>query len=740
MNKIDRNLRHAESHDIDDNFGDATVPDSFRGSINTLSSKAYTETSHSSNVWNMFFRNGGNVHYSNKDSVWKSKNSIDKVIANDDGTKLGDDMDEMMSCGEWMRWNVVCMVKEICHYVKTALSRPVIALMALGVFIMLFLAGFAIVQTTKSNYEDDLRFQAMCTAAETGQWFNDMFKRALLPLYSIQQAVIYSDYFRDLPQKIGKAGEPGSAPTLEESPNPKYSYRNVTNICDDAEMQAKFHEMVESVNHDTEMDGLIVHYRLAPHAVFCLVDPLVNDEDFGEGQSMDFSGAIGRDLLHSNAFWDKTVRATINSPGNEVDIFGPIEIAKGDDVIMPELYCGHLKVNMPGYELEIDGDVYESWGFVMHFIHWSKLKEQSKIYDSFSKRGVEFNLTRTDVIVDPATGEETAKVEIIAQSDNAHLLDDSNSEVVPIKTPNGIWMNRVGYPEGYTPSWYGPAIIGVAFSSFIIALMFAVILVEKQLHTKLLYKMMPSTAIKKLNRGKTVVEKYNLVTIFFSDIVGFTSMAGEMQPIQVMKMLNDLYVEFDKIVERHNLYKVETIGDAYMVVGGAPDRCTGPEAAAKVARFALEATKFVKNYRTSTGTRIYIRVGLHSGPVMAGVVGQAMPRYCLFGDTVNYASRMESTSVKMMIQCSDMTRRLLIDAPNHMFHCEERRGEDDEVGVMVKGKGLVHTWWIKGCEERSNATYDLDLENLGVNSQLSSRNSLSMVEEEDDRENNPVYS
>jgi atrial natriuretic peptide receptor A len=90
--------------------------------------------------------------------------------------------------------------------------------------------------------------------------------------------------------------------------------------------------------------------------------------------------------------------------------------------------------------------------------------------------------------------------------------------------------------------------------------MFAMNLTEKALHKMLLYKMMPMDAIQKLNRGQTVVERYNIVTIFFSDIVGFTSLCGDMRPIQVMKMLNELYMEFDKIVEKHGVYKVETIG------------------------------------------------------------------------------------------------------------------------------------------------------------------------------------
>ena len=90
--------------------------------------------------------------------------------------------------------------------------------------------------------------------------------------------------------------------------------------------------------------------------------------------------------------------------------------------------------------------------------------------------------------------------------------------------------------------------------------MVAATLIEKKLNKMLLYKIMPTDAIKKLHRGQTVIERYNIVTIFFSDIVGFTSMCGEMKPIQIMKMLNELYIQFDKLVEKHGVYKVETIG------------------------------------------------------------------------------------------------------------------------------------------------------------------------------------
>ena len=215
--------------------------------------------------------------------------------------------------------------------------------------------------------------------------------------------------------------------------------------------------------------------------------------------------------------------------------------------------------------------------------------------------------------------------------------------------------------------------------------------------------MLPKKAMKKVQKGKTCVERYRLVTIFFSDIAGYTTMSSNMSPIQVMKMLNQFYCEVDKIAEKYNIYKIEVIGDAYMCVVGCPEACLAPEGAERMALFALDMIELVKNFRMDDGSKIFVRAGIHSGPVVGGVVGSKRPQWTIFGDTVNTASRMESTSQKMRIQCSDLTYRLLQDAPNHTFTFTDRGH------VEAKGKGKMHAWFIDGAKSRAQvAPFTLD--------------------------------
>ncbi|XP_065051020.1 atrial natriuretic peptide receptor 1-like [Rhopilema esculentum] len=215
---------------------------------------------------------------------------------------------------------------------------------------------------------------------------------------------------------------------------------------------------------------------------------------------------------------------------------------------------------------------------------------------------------------------------------------------------------------------------------------------EKQKTDELLYSMLPRPVADVLKRGERVTaESFDMVTIFFSDIVGFTKMAAESSPLEVVDFLNDLYTCFDNIVECHDVYKVETIGDAYMVVSGLPNRI-GNKHAGEIAKMSLDLLSAMTNFkvRHKPDIQLQLRIGIHSGPCVAGVVGMKMPRYCLFGDTVNFASRMESSGLALRIHVSPYCRDVLLQLGG--YHLVERGP------VSMKGKGTITTYFLLGYQ------------------------------------------
>ncbi|XP_046380373.2 guanylate cyclase soluble subunit beta-2-like [Haliotis rufescens] len=235
--------------------------------------------------------------------------------------------------------------------------------------------------------------------------------------------------------------------------------------------------------------------------------------------------------------------------------------------------------------------------------------------------------------------------------------------------------------------------------------------IEKQKTDVLLYQMLPPKVAHQLKNGRQVeAEKFDQVTILFSDIVTFTNMAAACTPMDIVNMLNNLYHRFDKSTNDHDIYKVETIGDAYMVVSGVPEPSTNH--AKSVADFAMDMVQEAATVNSpATGKPLQIRVGVHTGPVVSGVVGMKMPRYCLFGDSVNTASRMESHGVPGRIHVSPTTFRCIRNKGYQL----KKRGQ-----IQVKGKGEMTTYFLVGDKNRRVVEPDDDFTSLSVDSDFCS--------------------
>ncbi len=201
----------------------------------------------------------------------------------------------------------------------------------------------------------------------------------------------------------------------------------------------------------------------------------------------------------------------------------------------------------------------------------------------------------------------------------------------------------------------------------------------------LLLNILPHPIAQRLKaRPGTIADTFDSVTVLFADIVGFTKLSSSCSSSDIVELLNDIFSAFDRIADRYGLEKIKTIGDAYMVVGGVPEKME--DHALKVTCMGLEMIEAASTSRAQKFAKIAIRIGVHSGPVVAGVIGEKKFAYDLWGDTVNIASRMESHGSPGRVQVSAATQKLI--AGDFEF---EGRGP-----VEIKGKGLLETFYVLG--------------------------------------------
>jgi class 3 adenylate cyclase len=208
---------------------------------------------------------------------------------------------------------------------------------------------------------------------------------------------------------------------------------------------------------------------------------------------------------------------------------------------------------------------------------------------------------------------------------------------------------------------------------------------EQERADRLLLNILPEQVARRLKDDPTTIaDGFHDVTVLFADLVGFTPMSEKMSPQQILALMDRVFCRFDELVDQFGLEKIKTVGDAYMLAGGLPDLKSSH--AEDVAGMALAMLDEVKKIHGPHGEPLSIRIGMATGPVVAGVIGRKKFLYDLWGDTVNTASRMESSGEPNSIQVNEATWRRLRDR----FVFRERGG------IEIKGKGRVMTWFLEG--------------------------------------------
>jgi len=266
-----------------------------------------------------------------------------------------------------------------------------------------------------------------------------------------------------------------------------------------------------------------------------------------------------------------------------------------------------------------------------------------------------------------------------------------------------IFFPDADLPIGFTSTMLALNVIGAGAVAFTLLASFAnqrnaalaALRVEQQKSESLLLNILPRSIAERLKATSgTIADHFDAASVLFADIVDFTPFAQRLSPAEVVSVLDQLFSHFDTLVERHGLEKIKTIGDCYMAAAGVPE--PSADHARRAALLALDMQAALTTSTVGDGVGLELRIGINSGPVIAGVIGSKRFLYDLWGDAVNTASRMESQSTSGEIQITRATYELLKDE----FVCT-RRGTID-----IKGKGQMETWFLVGkrSDERRTET------------------------------------
>ena len=310
----------------------------------------------------------------------------------------------------------------------------------------------------------------------------------------------------------------------------------------------------------------------------------------------------------------------------------------------------------------------------LNTIERSQMLKALDAYESITKQIVELNKKIYSTILD--------SIDINAKKVSDRLIGLANDEV---ERARAAIDRRIQTARALLILAVGLALIVAAAVAKQFASALTTLAEEQTKSERLLLNILPAQIAQQLKQEeRTIADSFPEVTVMFADLVGFTELATQTPAIELVEILNVIFSEFDQLTEEHGLEKIKTIGDAYMVVGGLP--APKPNHAEAIAAMALDMQDRITEFCSETGKALSIRIGINTGPVIAGIIGTKKFIYDLWGDTVNIASRMESHGIPGSIQVTEETYRRL--KKQYVF---EERGF-----VQVKGKGKMNCYLLKG--------------------------------------------
>lgn len=415
-------------------------------------------------------------------------------------------------------------------------------------FAVIIAAGLSAILLFAENQREGITQEAVASVAEFDRSLSAELSKALLPTYALAEVVEQLDTFTDLPSKIL---------TTDSYVNNGKSWRNVTEVCTNSAYVEPFVDIASSIKRGSEMAGVLVNIQLAPSGVVCLLYPEVDTEDFSPGTVFDSRSARGHDLPNDGQRGYYVREAILEG---RATIQGPITLVQEGEEIVREALIARNPIYKDGQNFNIDGESYSFWGFATVLLNWEALKTKLNLDNIFSRHAASYVLTRTDTLLNFSSNTEYEQTVAIAQSDHVSHIHSGTNISIPLNATDNSWVVTL-WGAHYDQEWVAWACVLVVLAAFLAAFLLASVLVAKKDHQTLLYRMMPSDVIDRLQRGEAVIEAHPNATIFFSHIIGFSTLSGSMRPSEFMSMLNEIYAEFDRLVLKHKLYKIETIGD-----------------------------------------------------------------------------------------------------------------------------------------------------------------------------------